>query len=168
VRDLLERQSLAACFCEIPGNPLLGSADVRKITPLLRAHRVPLVVDDVVATPCNVDLNPYADLVATSLTKYLVGTGDAMGGALIVTRATAYGEPGRSSMRGTRNCSGVRTPRFLRPARTFWKVRQHNAKASISQSGCVAIRKWNASGIRSGSTGKPTMPSAGLMAGTAL
>jgi cystathionine gamma-synthase len=84
LRDLLEHQSLAACFCEIPGNPLLGSADVRKITPILRQHRVPLVVDDVVATPCNVDLRPYADLVATSLTKYVVGTGEAMGGALIV------------------------------------------------------------------------------------
>jgi len=93
LRRLLERQSLAACFCEIPGNPLLGSADVRKITPLLRAHRVPLVVDDVVATPCNVDLGPYADLVATSLTKYIVGTGDAMGGALIVNpRSPLYGE----------------------------------------------------------------------------
>lgn len=93
LRGLIERQSLAACFCEIPGNPLLGSADVRKITPLLRAHGVPLVVDDVVATPCNVDLGPYADLVATSLTKYIVGTGDAMGGALIVNpRSPLYGE----------------------------------------------------------------------------
>jgi cystathionine gamma-synthase len=90
---LLERQSLAACFCEIPGNPLLGSADVRKISPLLRAHRVPLIVDDVVATPCNVDLGSHADLIATSLTKYLVGTGDAMGGALIVNpRSPLYQE----------------------------------------------------------------------------
>jgi len=84
LRALVERQPLAACLCEIPGNPLLRCADVRTITPLLRAHRVPLVVDDVVATPCNVDFGPYADLIATSLTKYLVGTGDAMGGALIV------------------------------------------------------------------------------------
>ncbi|RPI08971.1 MAG: PLP-dependent transferase, partial [Zetaproteobacteria bacterium] len=84
LRLLLERQPLAACFCEIPGNPLLGSADVRKITPLLRRHGVPLVVDDVVATACNIDLGPYADLIATSLTKYVVGTGDAMGGALIL------------------------------------------------------------------------------------
>ena len=83
LRRLLAQQTLAACFCEIPGNPLLGSADVRAITPLLRECGVPLVADDVVATPCNVDLGPYADLIATSLTKYVVGTGDAMGGALI-------------------------------------------------------------------------------------
>jgi cystathionine gamma-synthase len=90
---LLGRQPLAGCFCEIPGNPLLGSADVRTIAPLLQRHRVPLVVDDVVATPCNVDLGPYADLIATSLTKYIVGTGEAMGGALIANpRSALYRE----------------------------------------------------------------------------
>jgi len=80
---LVHREPLAACFCEIPGNPLLGSADVRRIRPLLREHGVPLVIDDVVATPFNIDLGDYADLIATSLTKFIVGTGDAMGGALI-------------------------------------------------------------------------------------
>ena len=34
LKDLLRRQPLAACFCEIPGNPLLGSADVRRISPI--------------------------------------------------------------------------------------------------------------------------------------
>ncbi len=83
LRHLLAGQSLAGCFCEIPGNPLLGSADVRRISPILRERRVPLVVDDVVATPANVDLSGCADLIATSLTKFIVGTCDAMGGALI-------------------------------------------------------------------------------------
>jgi cystathionine gamma-synthase len=83
LRALLERQRLAACFCEIPGNPLLGSADVRELSPLLRAKGVPLVADDVVATPVNVDLSGCADLIATSLTKYVAGTCDVMGGAVI-------------------------------------------------------------------------------------
>ena len=83
LRALLRGQSLAACFCEIPGNPLLGCADLRVIGPLLREHRVPLVGDDVVATPVNVDLGGHADLIATSLTKFIAGTGDVMGGALI-------------------------------------------------------------------------------------
>ncbi|MBM3881737.1 MAG: PLP-dependent transferase [Verrucomicrobia bacterium] len=88
--ELLGRQPLAACFCEIPGNPLLGSADLRRITPILRQHRVPLVADDVVATPFNVDLSRHADLVATSLTKYVVGTGEAMGGAVICLPGSPY------------------------------------------------------------------------------
>lgn len=80
---LVDRAPLAACFGEIPGNPLLGSADLRQVTPLLRRHGVPFVADDVVATPYNVDLTAHADLIATSLTKFIVGTADAMGGALI-------------------------------------------------------------------------------------
>jgi cystathionine gamma-synthase len=83
LRELLRRQQLGGCFSEIPGNPLLGSADLRNLTPLLQEHRVPLVADDVVATPFNVDLSPHADLIATSLTKFIAGTGDVMGGALI-------------------------------------------------------------------------------------
>lgn len=80
---LLERQPVAACFGEIPGNPLLGSADLRQIRPLLRARGVPFIADDVVATPFNIGLSDQADLIATSLTKYIVGTAEAMGGALI-------------------------------------------------------------------------------------
>jgi cystathionine gamma-synthase len=56
----------------------------------LRKHRVPLVVDDVVATPFNVDLSRHADLIATSLTKFIAGTGDVMGGALICNPQSPY------------------------------------------------------------------------------
>lgn len=80
---LVENQPLAGCFCEIPGNPQLGCADLRVISPLLRRKNIPLVVDDVVATPYNINVSPYADLIATSLTKFLSGTGDVMGGAVI-------------------------------------------------------------------------------------
>lgn len=90
LRALLQQGDLAGCFSEIPGNPLLGSADLREITPILREHGVPLVADDVVATPLNVDLGPHADLIATSLTKYIVGRGDAMGGALICNPRSPY------------------------------------------------------------------------------
>jgi cystathionine gamma-synthase len=82
---ILSGEPIAACFGEIPGNPLLGSCDLRRISPLLRdrAIPIPMVADDVVATPANVDLSPYVDLIATSLTKFIVGTGEAMGGAVI-------------------------------------------------------------------------------------
>ncbi len=83
LRGWLERERLAGCFCEIPGNPLLGSANLRRISPILRRHGVPLIADDVVATPVNVDLSGHADLIATSLTKYIVGSAEAMGGAVI-------------------------------------------------------------------------------------
>jgi len=36
LQALLGRQPLAGAFAEIPGNPLLGSVDVRRISPILR------------------------------------------------------------------------------------------------------------------------------------
>jgi cystathionine gamma-synthase len=93
LRSALRQQPLAACFSEIPGNPLLGSADLRRIRPILREHGVPLVADDVVATPYNIDLSADANLIATSLTKFIAGSGDVMGGALICNpRTPLYGE----------------------------------------------------------------------------
>jgi cystathionine gamma-synthase len=90
LETLLARQAMGGCFCEIPGNPLLGSANVAKITPILRKHKVPLVVDDVVATPFNINLIGHADLIATSLTKFIAGTCDVMGGALVCSPASPY------------------------------------------------------------------------------
>jgi cystathionine gamma-synthase len=90
LKQLIPAHSVAACFCEIPGNPLLGSADIPAITPMLREHRVPLVIDDVVATPLNIDTRPHAALVATSLTKFISGTCDVMGGALICNPASPF------------------------------------------------------------------------------
>ncbi len=96
---LASREPLAACFAEIPGNPLLGSADLRRLTPGLRRHAVPLIADDVVATPFNVNLNGHADLIATSLTKYVVGTCDAMGGAVICNPRSPYHAELKASVR---------------------------------------------------------------------
>ena len=92
MREILSRESVAGAFCEIPGNPLLGSADVRCISPLLRQNGIPLIADDVVATPVNVDLGRYADLIATSLTTLggfapLVVWGGAFWAPLAITIA---------------------------------------------------------------------------------
>ena len=87
---ILAAEPLAGVFAEFPGNPLLGCADMPRLTPLLRQHGVPLIADDVIGTPFNLNLAPHADLIATSLTKYIVGTCDAMGGALICNPSSPY------------------------------------------------------------------------------
>lgn len=127
---LLQRGPLAACFCEIPGNPLLGSADLARVTPVVRRHRVPLVVDDVVATPLNVDLRPHADLIATSLTKYIVGTGDAMGGAVICNPRSPYHAALRRLVQAAHEdlLWGSEARVIEAQARTFpERMRRHNA-----------------------------------------
>ncbi len=93
IARVLEEDRPSACFFEIPGNPLLGCPDLSRLSPLCREHDVLLVADDVVATPCNVDLSEHVDVTWTSLTKFFAGTGDVMGGAVICNPASShYGE----------------------------------------------------------------------------
>lgn len=134
LRDLLKTQAMAGCFAEIPGNPLLGSADVRQVTPVLREYGVPFVVDDVVATPFNIDLRPHADLIATSLTKFVLGTGDGMGGAVICNPASPYYAELKSLLitEWEEMLWGDDAELFEQQARGFpERMRQHNANGLL-------------------------------------
>lgn len=85
VLQLADREELAGVFCEIPGNPLLCTPPIKKLSAKLRALGVPLVVDDTVATVANVDVLPLADVAVSSLTKLFSGTGDVMAGSLVLS-----------------------------------------------------------------------------------
>ncbi len=69
---------------ETPGNPSLGIADIEAITKIVHENGALLGVDNTFASPFNqrpIELG--ADFVIESLTKYINGHGDAMGGAII-------------------------------------------------------------------------------------
>ncbi|SDH32633.1 MULTISPECIES: O-acetylhomoserine aminocarboxypropyltransferase/cysteine synthase family protein [unclassified Duganella] len=73
-----------AVFIESIGNPLGNISDIAAIAAVAHAHGVPLIVDNTVATPYL--LRPFehgADIVVHSLTKYLGGHGNSIGGAII-------------------------------------------------------------------------------------
>ena len=73
-----------AVFTEVPSNPLLRTADLQRLADAVHASNGFLIVDDTVATPVNVDITPWADLIVSSLTKSFCGGGDVMAGALVV------------------------------------------------------------------------------------
>lgn len=69
---------------ETPGNPTLKISDIRRIAEICHKHGVELSVDNTFASPFNqrpIELG--ADYCIESLTKYINGHGDAMGGAII-------------------------------------------------------------------------------------
>lgn len=69
---------------ETPGNPSLGIADIEAIAKIVHENGALLGVDNTFASPFNqrpIELG--ADFVIESLTKYINGHGDAMGGAII-------------------------------------------------------------------------------------
>jgi methionine-gamma-lyase len=68
---------------ETPANPTLKISDIRKIAEIAHSAGALLSVDNTFASPCNQrPLELGADLCVESLTKYINGHGDAMGGAV--------------------------------------------------------------------------------------
>lgn len=73
-----------AIFIETMGNPLGDVVDIEAIAEVAHAAGIPLIADNTVATPALLrPLEHGADLVVYSSTKYLSGTGTAMGGIVI-------------------------------------------------------------------------------------
>ena len=73
-----------AIFCESVGNPLGNVTDFAKLAEIAHAHGVPLIVDNTVPSPylCR-PIEHGADIVVHSLTKYLGGHGNSVGGAIV-------------------------------------------------------------------------------------
>ncbi|MDR2363650.1 MAG: aminotransferase class I/II-fold pyridoxal phosphate-dependent enzyme [Spirochaetaceae bacterium] len=73
---------------ETPGNPTLAVSDIRGIAGIAHAGGALLSVDNTFASPYNQrPLELGADFSVESLTKYINGHGDAMGGAVIGKKA---------------------------------------------------------------------------------
>jgi O-acetylhomoserine (thiol)-lyase len=73
-----------AVFCESIGNPAGNIVDIEALARMAHEHGVPLIVDNTVATPALIKPISYgADIVANSLTKYMAGHGNSLGGVIV-------------------------------------------------------------------------------------
>ncbi|MCY3639896.1 MAG: PLP-dependent transferase, partial [Gammaproteobacteria bacterium] len=74
-------------WIETPANPILRLTDIAAVGGIASDQDIPLVVDSTFATPvATKPLELGADLVVHSLTKYIGGHGDALGGAVLGNR----------------------------------------------------------------------------------
>ena len=73
-----------AIFCESIGNPLGNITDFERLADIAHRHGIPLIVDNTVPTPylCR-PFEHGADIVVHSLTKYLGGHGNSIGGVIV-------------------------------------------------------------------------------------
>jgi O-acetylhomoserine (thiol)-lyase len=73
-----------AIYCESLGNPRGNVTDIAALAEIAHRHGVPLIVDNTVPSPylCR-PIEHGADIVVQSLTKYLGGHGNSIGGAII-------------------------------------------------------------------------------------
>ena len=73
-----------AVYCESIGNPLGNVTDIAALAKVAHAHGVPLIVDNTVPSPYLMrPIDHGADIVVHSLTKYLAGHGNSVGGAIV-------------------------------------------------------------------------------------
>jgi O-acetylhomoserine (thiol)-lyase len=74
----------SAVFAESIGNPAGNIADLEAIADMAHRHGVPLIVDNTVATPVLTrPIDFGADIVVHSLTKYMGGHGNSLGGVIV-------------------------------------------------------------------------------------
>jgi len=108
-----------AFFVESLGNPKLDVLDIEAISVHSKAAGVPFIVDNTVATP--VLLNPLkhgADLVIHSLTKYIGGQGNSIGGAIIDG--------------GTFNWANGKFPEFTEPSAGYHGLKYYETLGAAS------------------------------------
>lgn len=86
----ISKGEFSAVFCEVPSNPLLRTVDLDSIASACRDGAVPLIVDDTTCSVANVDVSKYADVVLSSLTKWVSGKGDVMAGQVTLCEDSAF------------------------------------------------------------------------------
>ncbi len=101
-------------FVESLGNPKLDVLDLQAISLQAKAYKVPLIVDNTVATPALLNPIEYgANIVIHSLTKYICGNGTSLGGVIIDA--------------GTFDWSSGKFPEFTEPSPGYHGLVYHDA-----------------------------------------
>lgn len=127
-------------FIETPANPTLQLTDIRAVSAITKARKIPLVVDNTFLTPAiQRPLDLGADVTVYSTTKHIDGHSAALGGS-IVTRDKALHEHIKFIRKST---GAIQTPfnayLTLQGVRTLpLRIRQHSINA-------LEVAKWVAS-----------------------
>lgn len=73
-------------YCETISNPLLEIADIEALSKIAKKHNLKLVVDNTFSPFIITPVNLGADVVIHSLTKFINGSSDAVGGVICGTQ----------------------------------------------------------------------------------
>ncbi|EEY67429.1 cystathionine gamma-synthase, putative [Phytophthora infestans T30-4] len=85
IEDIVAKEKILGIWTEFPSNPLLSMADLKRLAKCAHDNGTVLVVDDTVGSyNVNTMKHGCADLVATSLSKIFSGTGNVMGGSVVL------------------------------------------------------------------------------------
>jgi len=85
------RPNTKMIFIETPANPTMKITDLRGAADIAHEHKIPLVVDNTFASPyLQRPFEHGADIIIHSLTKFLNGHSDVVGGMIVVKNEDYY------------------------------------------------------------------------------
>jgi len=133
-------------YCEAVSNPLLEIADLPELARIARRHNLKLVVDN---TFSPLSISPKrlgADVVLHSLTKFINGSSDTMGGVICGTQEfidqLRNVNDGASMLMGA-SMDSLRAASILKNLRTLHiRIKQHSKNA------LYLAKKFEAEGLR--------------------
>ena len=122
-------------YCESVSNPLLEVADIKALSILARKHNLKLIVDNTFSPLSISPAQLGADVVIHSLTKFINGSSDAMGGVVCGTSEFVNSLKsvidGASMLLGT-SMDSLRSSSILKNMRTLHiRMKQHSVNASF-------------------------------------
>ncbi len=147
-------------YCESVSNPLLEVADIKKLVEISKKHNIKLVVDNTFSPMSLSPAKMGADIVIHSLTKFINGSSDTVGGVVCASQdfiqALKNVNDGASMLLGP-TMDSLRSASILKNLRTLHiRMKQHSANA------LYLAQKFEADGLKIVYPGLPSHPSHAL------
>ena len=144
-------------YCESVSNPLLEVADIKALAALAKKHHLKLVVDNTFSPLSISPAQLGADVVLHSLTKFINGSSDTMGGVVCSTSEFVNSQKsvidGSSMLLGA-SMDSLRSASILKNMRTLHiRMKQHSKNAAFLAS------KFEADGLKTVYPGLESHPS---------
>ena len=143
-------------FCECVSNPLLEIADIKGLAAIAKKHKLQLLVDNTFSPLTISPIKLGADVVMHSLTKFINGSSDTMGGVVCGSQELI------NSLRDVNNgacmllgasMDSLRAASILKNLRTLHIRMQQHSKNAL-----YLAQKFEADGVRTVYPGLPSHP----------
>ncbi|OSY87535.1 cystathionine beta-lyase [Tenacibaculum holothuriorum] len=150
-------ESTKMIYCETVSNPLLEVADIKGLSALAKKYNLKLVVDNTFSPLSISPAQLGADVVIHSLTKFINGSSDTMGG--VVCASTDFINSQKSVIDGASMLLGssmdsLRSSSILKNMRTLHiRIKQH------SKNTAYLAEKFEADGLKTVYPGLKSHPS---------
>lgn len=150
-------------YCESVSNPLLEVADIKGLSDLAKKYNLKLVVDNTFSPLSVSPAKLGADIVIHSLTKFINGSSDTVGGVTCASQefidSLRNVNDGASMLLGS-TMDSVRASSVLKNLRTLHiRIKQHSYNANY------LANKFEADGLRTVYPGLKSHPSHDLFTG---